>query len=54
MQAPDEPGLREILGTDPFWVNGIIDNLLVLGWDPVFGRLATLSSAPDGLGVDDV
>ena len=49
MQAPDEPTLREILRTDPFWPNGIISTLSITRWDPFFGALRHLSSSPDGV-----
>lgn len=52
MQAVDEPALREVLKTDPFWPNGIIENLTVVQWDPIFGRLASCSSAPDGIRIE--
>ena len=49
MRAEGEPSLRELIATDPFWDAGVIEDLLIVQWDPIFGRLAELSSAPDGI-----
>lgn len=48
MRAADEEALRGILATDPFWHHGIVENLLIVEWDPIFGQLDELSSAPGG------
>ncbi|MBG6099053.1 YciI family protein [Nocardioides luteus] len=48
IQADDEASLRKLLMTDPFWGPGIIENMLIVEWDPIFGELAELSSAPEG------
>lgn len=48
MRAADRSDLEAIIRTDPFWVNGIIDNLQITQWDPLFGDLRNLSSSPHG------
>ncbi|MDO4918795.1 YciI family protein [Kocuria sp.] len=49
MRATSEVQLHEVLATDPFWEHGIVENLLVVEWDPIFGNLAEFSSRPDGV-----
>lgn len=46
MEAPSEQALRELLATDPFWEHGIVENLFIVEWDPVFGSLDRLSTSP--------
>ncbi|MFO6453051.1 MULTISPECIES: YciI family protein [unclassified Aeromicrobium] len=48
MRAEDEAALRTIISTDPFWPNGIVENLLIVQWDPIFGQLVAESSSPAG------
>lgn len=48
MRADDETALRKIIRTDPFWPNGVIENLRITEWDPFFGAFSELSSNPDG------
>ncbi|WP_435193585.1 YciI family protein [Streptomyces sp. NRRL F-5630] len=48
MSAETEQELRETLATDPFWENGIVENLLIVEWDPIFGRLDDISTSPGG------
>ena len=48
MQAADEPTLLAVLQTDPFWPNGIVENLQITQWDPLFGDLRHQSSSPNG------
>ncbi|MBB5158959.1 YciI family protein [Saccharopolyspora phatthalungensis] len=52
MRAQDETALRAILTTDPFWEHGIIENLQITGWDPVFGSLKEFSSTPGEVELD--
>ncbi|MBM9464393.1 hypothetical protein JL108_13110 [Aeromicrobium sp. YIM 150415] len=49
MRAADESVLRELIATDPFWDAGVIEDLLIVQWDPIFGHLAELSSSPNGI-----
>ncbi|WP_210602835.1 YciI family protein [Brevibacterium oceani] len=49
MRAVDEPELRQYLASDPFWQHGIVENLLIVEWDPIFGELDRLSSSPGGV-----
>jgi uncharacterized protein YciI len=37
MRAEDEPALIAVVQTDPFWVNGIVENLQITQRDPPFG-----------------
>jgi hypothetical protein len=48
MRAKDEPALIAVVQTDPFWVNGIVENLQITQWDPLFGVFRDLSSNPEG------
>jgi len=48
MRAKDEPALIAVVQTDPFWVNGIVENLQITQWDPLFGAFRELSSNPEG------
>ena len=54
MSADSEQTLRETLTTDPFWEHGIVENLLIVEWDQIFGRLDEVSTSPAGANVDDV
>ncbi len=54
MRADDEKALRSILATDPFWRNGIVEDLTIVEWDPIFGQLRQLSSAPEGISIDQL
>jgi hypothetical protein len=38
----------DVVRTDPFWANGIVENLQITQWDPLFGAFRELSSNPDG------
>lgn len=44
IDALDEHNVRAIVARDPFAVNGIIDALEVVQWDPVFGAFHDRSS----------
>jgi hypothetical protein len=48
MRAKDEPALIAVVQTDPFWINGIVENLQITQWDPLFGVFRDLSSNPEG------
>ena len=50
MAAPDRATLDAIIATDPFAVHGLIENMTVAEWDPLFGVWAKESSMP-GLNV---
>lgn len=47
MRAGDEKELRARLSTDPFWVNGIVENLLIVQWNPIFGELDHVADSND-------
>ena len=44
MAAADEVSVREIIATDPFAVEGLIAELTVRAWDPIFGCFNDRSS----------
>ena len=44
MMAPDRDALDSILGRDPFMIAGIVEDLQVHAWDPIFGEFAHESS----------
>jgi YCII-related domain len=46
IRAKDEPALIAVVQTDPFWVNGIVENLQITQWDPLFGVFRDLSGNP--------
>ncbi|GAA3728968.1 YciI family protein [Streptomyces tremellae] len=54
MAANSQSELRSVLETDPFWRHGIVEGLLIVEWDPVFGRLDGFSSSPGGLTAEDL
>jgi uncharacterized protein YciI len=37
MSAPDQAALLEIIGRDPFAIEGLIHNMTITEWDPIFG-----------------
>lgn len=49
MTAPDRAALEAVIATDPFAVHGLIENMTVAEWDPIFGAWGSESSMP-GLG----
>lgn len=46
MSAPSEALLREIIASDPFSTEGLIENMTIQEWDPIFGALNQNSSMP--------
>ena len=44
MAAPDRAALEAIIATDPFASHGLIDNVTIREWDPIFGAFNTRSS----------
>ena len=46
MVAPDRTALDAIIATDPFAIHGLIQNMTVAQWDPIFGVWAAESSMP--------
>ena len=49
MSAPDRSALEAIVATDPFAVHGLIENMTVRAWDPIFGAFNAASSRPGQL-----
>jgi uncharacterized protein len=46
MSAPDRATLETIIATDPFALQGLISNMTIRAWDPIFGALNDRSSMP--------
>jgi uncharacterized protein YciI len=46
MRAPDQPSLETIIGADPFAIEGLIANMTIEPWDPIFGSFNADSSMP--------
>ena len=46
ISAPDRSALDRLIATDPFAEHGLIDNMTVNEWDPIFGQFNDRSSMP--------
>ena len=46
MNAPDRASLDSLIASDPFAEHGLIDNMTVNEWDPIFGVFNERSSMP--------
>jgi uncharacterized protein YciI len=46
MSAPDKRALASIIASDPFSIEGLIENMTVREWDPIFGAFNDQSSMP--------
>lgn len=46
MSAPDRVALESVIATDPFAVEGLIANMSIRAWDPIFGVFNDRSSMP--------
>lgn len=46
MDAPDRASLDALIATDPFAMEGLIENMAVRAWDPIFGAFNDRSSMP--------
>jgi uncharacterized protein YciI len=46
MSAPDRTALEDLIATDPFAQHGLIDDMTVKEWDPIFGVFNDRSSMP--------
>ena len=46
MSAPDRAGIETIIASDPFAVAGLIANMTIDEWDPIFGAFNARSSMP--------
>ncbi len=44
MSAPDRSALDAVIATDPFAQHGLIENMAVHEWDPIFGAFKDKSS----------
>ena len=49
MRAADEAALAQVIASDPFAEHGLIENLEVRRWNPLFGAFSDLASKPAGL-----
>ncbi len=47
--AADEYALNAVIARDPFAEHGLIENMTVTKWDPIFGALNALSSMPGSM-----
>lgn len=46
MIAPDKASLETIIASDPFAEEGLIQNMTIREWDPIFGAFNQGSSMP--------
>ena len=46
MRASDRLSLDELIASDPFAVEGLIENMTIRVWDPIFGTFNDQSSMP--------
>jgi uncharacterized protein YciI len=46
MNAPDRVALDSMIASDPFAEQGLIENITIHRWDPIFGAFNDLSSMP--------
>ncbi|BCW87354.1 hypothetical protein sos41_04830 [Alphaproteobacteria bacterium SO-S41] len=46
MAAPDRPALETLIARDPFAIHGLIADMTITEWDPIFGVFNTESSMP--------
>ncbi len=49
ISADDEQALHAIIAGDPFAEHGLIANMTVTRWDPIFGAFNALSSMPGNM-----
>lgn len=49
ISAADEDDLKAIVARDPFAEHGLIENMTVTKWDPIFGAFNNLSSMPGSM-----
>ena len=46
MSAPDRGALDALIASDPYAAQGLIENMTIREWDPIFGVFNELSSMP--------
>ena len=46
MNAPDRATLNGLIASDPFAEHGLIENMIVDEWDPIFGTFNERSTMP--------
>ncbi|HEX8239493.1 MAG TPA: YciI family protein [Allosphingosinicella sp.] len=46
MDVPDRSTLDALIATDPFATEGLIENMTIREWDPIFGTFNNRSSMP--------
>ena len=49
LRAADEDAARTVLGTDPFMVHGVTEDLTMTGWNPFIGVFADETTPPPQL-----
>ncbi len=46
MSTPDRAALERLIATDPFALHGLIEDMTINEWDPIFGTYNGRSSMP--------
>lgn len=46
IQAADRSALDALIASDPFAIEGLIENMTIRSWDPIFGAFNDQSSFP--------
>lgn len=46
MNTPDKASLERVIASDPFAIEGLIANMTIREWDPIFGAFNDRSSMP--------
>ncbi len=49
ISARDETELQAIIARDPFAEHGLIENMTVVKWDPIFGAFNNVSTMPGSM-----
>ena len=52
VSAQDRAALDKLIASDPFAVEGLIENMVVRQWDPIFGAFNERSSMPGQMQAD--
>ncbi len=46
MSAENREELMAVIERDPFWIEGLVHDMIITEWDPFFGAFNALSSRP--------
>tara|TARA_B110000503_G_scaffold85373_1_gene129792 strand:+ start:28173 stop:28430 length:258 start_codon:yes stop_codon:yes gene_type:complete len=52
MSAPSLASLNDVIASDPFATEGLIENMIIREWDPIFGAFNEQSSMPSAIQAD--